>query len=53
MERAVCRIKRSRDVRGALEEAFACGKPALVTMDVDYSENAKLTERLGHIVCPI
>lgn len=48
-----CRIERSRDIRGSLEEAFACGKPALVTMDVDYSENAKLTERLGHIVCPI
>jgi acetolactate synthase-1/2/3 large subunit len=46
-------VSRSRDLPGALEEAFECGKPALVVMDVDYRENAKLTERLGQIVCPI
>ncbi len=29
-----------------LEEAFACGEPAVVTVPVDYSENMALTERL-------
>ena len=46
-------VTRSRDLRPALEEAFDCGRPALVTMDVDYNENRKLSERLGQIVCPI
>ncbi len=47
------RVTRSRDLRPVLEEAFNCGKPALVTMNVDYEENRKLSERLGQIVCPI
>ena len=47
------RVRRSRDLRGALEEAFACGRPAIVTMDVDYSENMKLTKRLGELTCTI
>lgn len=47
------RVTRSRDLRGTLEEAFNCGKPAIVTMDVDYSENQKLTQRLGEITCAI
>ena len=46
-------VTRSRDLTAALEDAFTCGKPALVSMDVDYRENIKLTERLGRIVCPI
>ncbi len=47
------RVTRSGDLRPTLERAFACGKPALVTMDVDYRENLKLSERLGQIACPI
>ena len=34
---------------GALEEAFAQDGPALIAVPVDYSENQKLTKRLGEI----
>ena len=47
------RVTRSRELRAVLEDAFNCGKPALVTMDVDYAENVKLSDRLGRIACPI
>ena len=47
------RVTGAGDLRPALEEAFACGRPALVSMEVDYRENARLTERLGQIICPI
>lgn len=36
-------------VAGALEEAFAQDGPALIAVPVDYSENVKLTKRLGEI----
>lgn len=47
------RVENSADLADTLEEAFECGKPALVVVPIDYSENGKLTERLGRIVCPI
>ncbi|MCG8404357.1 MAG: acetolactate synthase large subunit [Phycisphaerales bacterium] len=47
------RVTGSRDLQPALEEAFDVGRPAIVTMDVDYSENMKLTERLGELTCTI
>lgn len=37
----------------ALESAFASAKPVLIDCPVDYSENMRLTERLGQLVCPI
>jgi acetolactate synthase-1/2/3 large subunit len=43
----------SKDLKGVLEEAFACDEPALVVVPIDYRENSLLTERLGNIVCPI
>lgn len=36
-----------------LTKAFACDKPVILNVPVDYSENIKLTERLGALVCPI
>jgi acetolactate synthase-1/2/3 large subunit len=36
-------------VQSALEDAFAQDKPALIAVPVDYSENQKLTKRLGDI----
>tara|TARA_B100000315_G_C14574745_1_gene587365 strand:- start:2475 stop:2897 length:423 start_codon:yes stop_codon:yes gene_type:complete len=36
-----------------LEEAFQQGGPALIAVPVDYSENTKLTARLGEIEIPI
>jgi acetolactate synthase-1/2/3 large subunit len=47
------RAENARDFRGVLESAFDCGDPALVVVPIDYSENVKLTKRLGNIVCPI
>ncbi|MFQ5416034.1 MAG: acetolactate synthase large subunit [Myxococcota bacterium] len=43
----------SRDLRPTLEKAFSEDGPSLVSVSIDYRENALLTERLGRIVCPI
>jgi len=40
-------------VKGALEEAFAQQGPALIAVPVDYSENRKLTKRLGELAFTI
>ncbi len=47
------RVNNSRDLRPALEEAFAADRPCLIVIPIDYRENQLLTERLGNIVCPI
>ena len=41
------------DFRGRLDQALAHDGPSLVVAPVDYRENAKLTERLGNLLCPI
>jgi len=46
-------VKRSRDLRPALEEALAEPGPTLIVIPIDYRENERLTERLGSISCPI
>jgi acetolactate synthase-1/2/3 large subunit len=43
----------ARDLRSTMEDAFNCKEPALVVVPIDYSENVKLSKRLGNIVCPI
>jgi acetolactate synthase-1/2/3 large subunit len=47
------RVERARDLAPALERAFAADRPALVVVPIDYAENMLLTERLGHLPCPI
>ena len=47
------RVNSARDLRPVLEEALRCDGPSIVDVPVDYTENPKLTERLGHLVCPI
>jgi len=47
------RIENSNDLKPGLEEAFSCGKPALLSIPIDYRENLKLTEKLGTITCKI
>jgi len=47
------RVERSDDLEQVLEEAFAANTVAVVDVPVDYSENMKLTEKLGKLVCPI
>ncbi len=40
-------------LKPALEEAFAQPGPALITLPIDYSENMKLTKRLGELAFTI
>ena len=47
------RVEKSSELKQTLEKAFTCGKPAVVTIPIDYRENMKLTERLGRIVADI
>lgn len=44
------RVSRTEDLIPTLEEAFGCGKPALVDVDVDYAENEKLTQYLEEVM---
>jgi len=46
-------VTKAADLKGTLERAFESGEPSLVVVPIDYSENAKLTKRLGNIACPI
>jgi acetolactate synthase-1/2/3 large subunit len=41
------------DLQEALKDAFGAGKPVVIDIPVDYSENIRLTERLGKLVCPV
>ncbi|MCO6437724.1 MAG: acetolactate synthase large subunit [Phycisphaerae bacterium] len=47
------RIAAADELKPALESAFASQRPTVIDCPVDYSENVKLTERLGKLVCPI
>ena len=47
------RVERAQDLQGMLERAFADNTVVIIDVAVDYSENMKLTEKLGHLVCPI
>ncbi|RMD70301.1 MAG: acetolactate synthase large subunit, partial [Gammaproteobacteria bacterium] len=47
------RVERTRDLPGILERALADDAVSVIDCPVDYSENFKLTEKLGEMVCPI
>lgn len=47
------RVERAQDLAGILERAFTDNTVVIIDVAVDYSENIKLTEKLGHLVCPI
>lgn len=44
------KVERSRDLAGVLEQAFSCGKPALIAVPIDYRENDRLNEQLQIVV---
>ena len=47
------RVEAPDELRAALSAAFAeRERPSVIVVPVDYTENMKLTERLGEIVCP-
>ena len=43
------RVDTSSALRETIDAAFEDGGPSLVTIPIDYRENALLTERLGEI----
>lgn len=47
------RINSADELSPALASAFSSGRPTLIDCPVDYTENRRLTERLGQLVCPI
>jgi acetolactate synthase-1/2/3 large subunit len=47
------RVDSARQLAPILSEALAQPGPVIVDVPVDYRENAKLTARLGQLVCPI
>lgn len=40
----------SAELAGVLEEAFTCGRPALIAVPIDYRENDRLNEQLQIVV---
>jgi acetolactate synthase-1/2/3 large subunit len=47
------RVQKAADLLPVLTQAFADNTVVVVDVPVDYSENMKLTKKLGHLVCPI
>ena len=47
------RVESAAELAPALEKAFADNTVVIIDVPVDYSENMKLTENLGHLVCPV
>jgi len=45
------RVDSAANLRSVLEEAFTCGSVAVIDCPVDYSENMKLTQKLGGLEC--
>jgi acetolactate synthase-1/2/3 large subunit len=47
------RCEDSAELQTTLESSFEAPGPSLVIIPIDYSENQKLTERLGNISLPL
>jgi acetolactate synthase-1/2/3 large subunit len=47
------RVNKTAEIPSMLKAAFAADRPVVIEVPIDYSENIKLTEKLGKIVCPI
>jgi len=47
------RVESARQLSPILADALAQPGPSIIDVPVDYGENAKLTARLGRLVCPI
>jgi len=47
------RVEKAEDLATTLQKAIADNTVVVVDVAVDYSENMKLTEKLGHLVCPV
>jgi acetolactate synthase-1/2/3 large subunit len=47
------RVERTEDLLPTLRQAIDDNTVVVIDCPVDYSENLKLTEKLGKLVCPI
>ncbi len=47
------RVEAADELAPILKQAIADDTVAVIDCPVDYSENMKLSEKLGHLVCPI
>ncbi len=47
------RVNEATELVPVLEQAFQDNTVVVVDVSVDYSENMKLTEKLGNLICPI
>lgn len=47
------KVKEGEDLQEVLTHAFTLDKPVVIDCPIDYSENIKLTKRLGKLVCPV
>jgi len=47
------RVEKAADLVPVLQQAFAANTVAVIDVPVDYSENMKLTDKLGKLICPI
>jgi len=47
------KVNKGDSLQKILNKAFSYDKPVVIDCPVDYTENVKLTERLGQLVCPI
>ena len=47
------RLEAAGDLRPTLQEALAANRLAVIDCPVDYSENKKLTDKLGHLTRPL
>ena len=47
------RIKDANEFIPTLRQALDFKVPSIIEVPIDYSENLRLTEKLGHLVCPI
>ena len=47
------KVNKGDSLQKILNKAFSYDKPVVIDCPVDYSENMKLTERLGQLVCPL
>ncbi len=47
------KVKKGDSLQSVLRRAFRSKKPVVIDCPVDYTENVKLTRRLGKLVCPI
>lgn len=47
------RVTRARELPNILQKSLTHDVPVIIDVPVDYSENLKLTEKLGKLICPI